>query len=137
VYNYWFGEKEGKRMEEQFILTFPVYALLLKDGTGTILLRHGTDDIWLPLFTDRDAVQTYLERSEIKECLVRELRTTADLGDFLRNPPSRSRTNNVGWVIIDPIDNSQRAVTLLTVHQILGSLPQSGAGRAPRCVQCG
>jgi hypothetical protein len=110
-------------MEEQFVLTFPMYALLLKDGTGTILLRHGTD-IWLPLFTDRDAVQTYLERSEIKECLVLELRTTADLRAFLHNPPSRSGTNAVGWVIIDPIDTSPRTVTLLTVHQILASLPQ-------------
>lgn len=110
-------------MEEQFLLTFPVYALLFKDGTGTILLRHGTE-IWLPLFTDHDAVQTYLERSQIDECLVREIRTTAELGVFLRNPPCRSGTYKVGWVIIDPIDPGPRIVTLLTVNQILASLPQ-------------
>lgn len=98
-------------MEEQFVLTFPVYVLLLKDGTGTILLRYGTD-IWLPLFTDRDAVQTYLERSEIEECFVQELQTPPDLAAFLRNPPGRSGTSEVSWVVIDPIDPGPRTVTL-------------------------
>jgi hypothetical protein len=109
-------------MEEQFVLKLPVYALLLKDGTGTVFLRHGTN-VWLPLFSDRDAVQTYLERSEIEECLVQELRSPADLAVFLRNPPSRSGTNKIGTVIIDPIDPGPRTVTLLTVDQILASLP--------------
>jgi hypothetical protein len=109
--------------DERFVLTFPMYTLLFKDGTGTILLRHGSD-IWLPLFTDSDAVQTYLERSEIKECIVQELPTPASLGMFLRNPPSRSGRSDVGWVVIDPVDPSPRTVTLFTVQQLLASLPE-------------
>ena len=108
--------------DDQFVLTFPMYALLLKDGTGTILLRTGAD-IWLPLFTDSDAVQTYLERSEIKECIIQELSTPASLGAFLRDRPSRAGRNDVGWVVIDPIDPSPRTVTLFTVQQLLDSLP--------------
>lgn len=108
--------------DEPFILTFPVYALLLKDGTGTIFLRHGTD-LWLPLFTDSDAVKTYLERSDIKECIIQELSTPASLGSFLRNPPSRSGRNSIGKVIIDPIDPGPRTVTLFTVQQLLASIP--------------
>jgi len=109
-------------MEEQFVLTFPIYALLFKDGTGTVFLRHNTD-IWLPLFTDSGAVQTYLERSEINECIVQELSTTASLGAFLRNPPSRSGRNDVGLVVIDPIDPGPRTATLFTMQQLLVSLP--------------
>jgi hypothetical protein len=108
--------------EEQFILTFPMYTLLLKDGTGTILLRHG-QDIWLPLFTDSDAIRTYLERSKIKESVIQELATPASLGAFLRNPPSRSGRKDVVWVVIDPLDPGPRTVTLFTVQQLLASLP--------------
>ena len=109
-------------MDEQFVLTFPTYALLLKDGTGTVFLQNG-EDIWLPLFTDDDAVRTYLERSEIKECIVLELSTPTLLGSFLRNPPSRSGLSDVRWVIIDPVESGQRNVTLFTLQQLLASLP--------------
>jgi hypothetical protein len=108
-------------MEEQFILTFPMYSLLLKDGTGIMYLRHDKE-IWLPLFTDQAAVETYLERSDIKESIVQELPSPASLGAFLRNPPSRSGRNDVTWVVIDPVDPGPRTVTLLTVQQLLVSL---------------
>jgi len=110
-------------MEGQFILTFPMFALLLKDGTGTIMLRHGPD-IWLPLFTDRDSALTYLERSEIRECLVQELPNPADLSAFLRNPPSRAGNNKVEYVVMDPIGPELKTVTVFKVDQLLASLPK-------------
>jgi len=109
-------------MDDSFLLTFPMYALLLKDGTGTIFFRHG-ENILLPLFTDKDAVQTFLERSEIQECLVQELQTAANLGAFLRNPPSRSGNNDVCHVIFDPLDPGPREVNAFTFNQVLASLP--------------
>lgn len=49
-------------MNDEFLLSLPAYTLLLKDSTGALLLRHG-QDMWLPLFTDEDAVRTFVERS--------------------------------------------------------------------------
>jgi hypothetical protein len=109
---------------DEFVITFPVYALLLNDGSGVVALRHGTD-IWLPLFTDNDAVQTYLERSEIGECLVRQLSTSAELADFLENPPSRVPGKPPGdceTVVIDPIDPAPRRVMLFNIPKLIQSL---------------
>ena len=85
-------------MEDQFVMKFPVYSLLLKDASGVILLRHG-QELWLPLFTDKDAAQTYLERSEINECSVIELPKPGDLAAFLRDPhpAARGRRRLTRW----------------------------------------
>ena len=98
--------------EKPFELTFPMYALLHKDGTGTIMLKHD-QDIWLPLFTEDTNVLTYAERSGLGECLACELATPTAVDQFVRQPPSRnSNPNEVTTIIIDPIDNQPRVVTL-------------------------
>lgn len=108
-------------MDESHALTLPVYSLLLKDGTGVVFLRHGSD-LWLPLFTGRECVQTYLERSGIKECQIIELPTAERLRDFLRTPPSRAGHTKVDSVVVDPIDPAARTVSLFNVEKLIASL---------------
>ena len=111
-------------MEQEFVLNLPMFALLFPDRTGTIFVQHG-EDILLPLFTDRDAVVTFLDRSDIKNCWVKEMATPAELGAFLRDPPSRSPRGGRGdadRVVIDLIDDNPRRVTVLTVAQLLASV---------------
>jgi hypothetical protein len=102
-------------------MKFPFFSVLLKDGTGVIFIRHGSD-LWLPLFTDHDSVHTYLERSGIKECQVIELPSSTRLADFLKNPPSRAGGSKVDTVVVDPLDPSPRAVTLFAVEKLLAAL---------------
>lgn len=109
-------------MDDGFVFTFPVYAFLLKDGSGAIAVRHGTD-IWLPLFTDSDAARTYLERSDIQECLVQELRTPAEFADYLENQPSRvPGKSSIETGIIDPLDSQPRQVMLFNIPKLIESL---------------
>jgi hypothetical protein len=109
-------------VDDEFLLMFPVFALLFKDGTGIILLDDGVEK-FLPLFTDSDGVQTYLERSGIEECAVMSISSPAALSAFLQNPPSRGGKLDVERVMIDPIDSSPRTVTVFPIRQILASLP--------------
>jgi len=113
---------ENAEPEDRFILTFPMYALLFKDGTGTILLRDG-QNMFIPLFTDSDSAQTYLERSEIKECLVQVLADAKALAAFLKNPPSRTGKNSVERVLIDPLHPEPHRITMFPIKQILDSIP--------------
>jgi hypothetical protein len=108
--------------DEAFIMTFPAYSLLLKDGSGAILLQNRAE-IWLPIFTDRDSVQTYVERSEIKDCLVVEIPDAVAFKRFLLNPPSRAGKTMPKAIIIDPIDPRPRSVTLFDVQHLLSQLP--------------
>ncbi len=108
-------------MDGEFVLKFPVYGLLLKDASGVIMLKHGSD-LWLPLFTDRDSVETYLARSEIKECCVIELATATKLVAFSENPPSRAGKANCDTVIMDPIDPGSRTVSLFKIADLVKSL---------------
>lgn len=108
-------------MAAEFAMKFPVYSLLLKDGSGVIMLRHGSD-LWLPVFTDKDSVQTYLERSEINECCVIELATPSKLAEFLEKPPSRAENAGCDTVVVDPLDPGPRTFTLFKIADLLNSL---------------
>ena len=107
---------------ESFLFTYPVYAFLLKDGTSAIYHRHG-NEICLPLFTDQDAARTYLQRSEINECQMRQLRNPAELKAFIRNPPRGSGDPEVKTIAMDPIDVSPPTLRLLDAQLVISQLP--------------
>jgi hypothetical protein len=103
-------------------LKFPVYGLLFKDLSGVILLRH-EEEMWLPLFTDLDAAATFIEQADdVGDCRLVELETPAKLAAFLQNPPSRAGRPDFSHVIIDPVQQEQKGVTLLEVGTLLKSL---------------
>ncbi len=111
-------------MADGFALKFPVFALLFKDSSGVVKLRHG-EDIFLPIFSDDDSVQTYLERSEVKECVVQKINTAAALADFLETPPTRGPNPKDSYcdrVIIDPLDPGPRQYTIFDTEQLIRSL---------------
>ncbi len=122
-------------MDKPYQLTFPMYALLFKDGTGTILFRRGPD-ILLPLFTEDTNVQTYAAKSQLGECVAAVLPTPDDVITFLRNPPSRGH-HPVTTITLDPLDNQPRQHLAWTLESFLALLnmhsrewPESG-GREP------
>jgi hypothetical protein len=108
-------------MDDPFLMTFPVYSLLLKDGSGVVMLQGGPNR-WLPLFTDRDSLHTYLERSGIGEVAVVDILTAKELIAFLENRPSRSGKPDCRTAIIDPITNQPGTRTLLAFDGIIASL---------------
>jgi hypothetical protein len=108
--------------EEPFVLTFPMYSLLLKDGTGTVFLRSG-HHTFLPLFTDSDNVLSYGVRTGHPDCIVHELPDAESVNRFVVNPPSRSPTPcEVTHIVIDPYDNQPRVLTVFTRASFLALL---------------
>jgi hypothetical protein len=112
----------------EFVITFPVYVLLLKDGSGAIMHRNMKNGaIYLVVFTDADAAQSFLERSEIKECLVQKLPTRKELAEFLRQPPSRTGgPTPFNGVLFDPLQSKESGripkAAVYSVEQLLKQL---------------
>jgi hypothetical protein len=106
-------------MEKPYQLTFPMFGLLLKDGTGTILLRRGQDLI-IPLFTEDTNVLTYASKGQLGECIACELPAPDDVAAFIRNPPRRTAgALPVNAIILDPVDNEARQLLHWTVESFL------------------
>jgi hypothetical protein len=115
-------EKGVADQDGAFAMKFPVYGLLFRDLSGVILLRHG-EEMWLPLFTDIESATTFVERTDdVGDCRLVELETPAKLAAFLRNPPARARTPDFAHVIVDPVQQEQKGVTLLEVGTLLEAL---------------
>ena len=89
--------------KDEFVITFPVFIPLLKDGSGVVMLQnHDTGMISLPVFTDEDAVTTYLSRKEgMADCQILVAKCAKDFAHLLRNPRSRSKDTKIDWVIFD------------------------------------
>ena len=109
-------------MEVDFLLTYPLYALALKDGTGTISLEAGARR-FLPLFTDVDAVESYLDEAAIEDCDIEVLETAPLLRDFLANLATPADGIGIEWVVLDPLADGSGVFTLVTLEQILRTLP--------------
>ncbi len=82
-----------------------MFALLLKDRTGTVFLRHG-QDLLLPLFTEDTNVLTYATKTNLSEFAVEKLELAADVGEFISSPPNRGGSNPDFIIVLDPMDNS-------------------------------
>ena len=108
-------------MTDDFAMKFPVHSLLLKDGSGVILLRHGPA-LWLPIFTDADALETYVERAEIRAYRRVDLATPENLARFLEDPPSRIKPAQFDAVIVDPIAPEPGTVSLFNPPDLIASL---------------
>lgn len=87
-------------MVDGFVWTFPVYSLLPKAKPGPLLLT-AAGKLFIPLFTDADAVRTYLDRSTFHECRVAVLMNVRALVEFLKASRCPSAI-----VMVDPIDPS-------------------------------
>ena len=108
-------------MTVPYVLTFPMYALLLKDGSGTIFLRHGTD-LLLPLFTEDTNVLAYAAKTQLGDCIAAEMASAADVAAFVQNPPSRGGKGQVSIIVLDPIDNQPRSLVSWTLPDFLALL---------------
>jgi hypothetical protein len=110
-------------MPESFVFTFPVYSMLVPDGSGVLYLGSGQLGLsFLPLFTDLDGVRTYLERSPTFEAMIIELKTKQDLLQFLKSPPTRLEKSKAEIIIIDPIQAEIARLNLWRIEHIITSL---------------
>lgn len=85
-------------MADGFVWTFPVFSLLPKAKPGPQLLT-AVGKWFIPLFTDADAVRTFLERSTFHECRVAVLMNVPALVEFLKGSQRPSAI-----VMVDPLD---------------------------------
>lgn len=85
-------------MDDGFVITFPVFSLLPKEKPGPQLLT-AIGKLFIPLFTDADAVRTFLDRSTFHECRVAVLATVPALVEFLKGSRCPSAI-----VMVDPMD---------------------------------
>jgi hypothetical protein len=108
-------------MATAFVVTYPVYAILSKDATTTVFLRHG-QDLWLPLFTDQASLLTYAGNEGLIDHIAVELPTPLDVRLFVTNPPSRGGVTTVTTIVVDPIDNKPRVVSLFSLANFLALL---------------
>jgi hypothetical protein len=90
-------------MNHGFVFMFPVFTLLPMDRPGPLRLTAGRE-LFVPVFTDADAVRTFLERSPITECRVLALADGAALAEFLRSPLLRTARCGPEKVLVDPKD---------------------------------
>lgn len=113
---------EEPEPEQKWILSLPLYTLWFKDCTGTVLYRASETESLLMLFTDKDAVDVFVEKANIRECNIVSLASREELEDFLQNYPTRSGARNHEYVVIDPIDLQPRTLTLFSIAQLLQSI---------------
>lgn len=89
--------------ETQFKYAVPLYAFLLKDGSGTVFLR-AKDEYLLPLFSSAENARLYRDRAKM-ECIIAELSSFPIAYDFLRDPPRRGEDRvPCNFIVFDPID---------------------------------
>lgn len=112
----------------EFVLTYPVFALLGPGGFGTIHLSLD-EDRTLPLFTDRDNVDAFLRKTGFAQLVVCELPDPETLKNFITRPPTRSSSRQVvpaKWVFFDPIDLKPRFTWLKRRKDLLRMLGFDG-----------
>lgn len=109
-------------IEPELKLTPPLFAVLLRDATGSLLLR-GAERIWLPLFTNGSKAREFLSTPGLSECLIYRVDNIEHLSTYLENPPSRSPIGaQFDFVVIDP--DSQRQSEGLVAEGLTGYRPE-------------
>ena len=112
-------------------LTFPLYALLTDGGASAHFVRAtggaagfpAGGDLWLPLFTGRDAVVAYVRRAGLTGPLpLVEMPTPTALGQFLGDVPTRFGGRGVAWVIVDPPGAEAGGASIVAFEQLAAAV---------------
>ena len=107
-----------------FSLTFPIFALTLADGSGTISLEADSRR-FLPLFTDRDSARAYLVETGDEDCDIEELPTPKLLAQYLHKSVGEV-ANGIDWIVFDPIARGSGVFSLVPTERILRSISRLG-----------
>ncbi len=85
-----------------FAFRVPLYTFTLKDGSGALFLRCGSD-LFMPLFTSEENATLFKNRGDL-DCITVCFEESRSVLEYLENPPDRAGNAPAFQVVVDPVD---------------------------------
>ena len=109
-------------IDSDFVFTYPVCSLLLKDASGLMMYQRGPD-LYFTLFNGDEFLESFLKaQNQFDECCVKKLNTPEELLYFMEHLPSRIGPHHVEKVLIDPLDDRRRYIEPVFTNDVIALL---------------
>ena len=109
-------------MAESFSFLFPAYTLIYSRSKTAYVLK-AEDRLAIPIFSDLDNAESFVRKSDIKDCDIVEFMGPENLIHFIENMPLIPGRAKPDSVVVDPLDMVSRLhLNAFTCDQVITAI---------------